>query len=117
MNDAVKEFQEQDSKQKHYYSESEIIAYIDEVSREMGVAEKAGLMAQKLEAHYMKLSRATQNGESQLNEFKAGQQKKLAGQFIRKAERLEKKLKQFKRTLAAFKTQDMFGTEPVVLQD
>jgi hypothetical protein len=56
------------------------------------------------------------NGDAAFCLMKCDEEMKHHDRLIRRAERLETKLQQLKRTLAAFKTGDLFGETSVVLQ-
>ena len=116
MNDSVKEVAEEKPKQHHYTSEEEILGVIKEAQNQRAESEKAALFARKMAEHYTRRSVKARNGEAAILLENADEQLILSAKLIRRAERIEKKLEQLKRTLAAFKTVDMFGNEAVVLQ-
>lgn len=103
-------------RQRHYTTEAEIIAVIDEAIRARAVAEKEALFHLKLADLANRKASTASNGDAAYCLEQCKWEIKEHDRLIRRAERIERKLVQLKHTLAAFRTIDMFGNTGVVLQ-
>lgn len=92
------------TKQIKFETEDEIIGAIDAACRSMKAAEQAGLLHQKMADKFTKDAHHHSNGESAILLERADEELVKSARMIRRAARIERRLKQFKEALAAFRT-------------
>lgn len=105
-------------KQIKFESEDEILGAINEASKSMKAAEQAGLLHRRMAEKFTKDANRHGNGESAILLERADDELCKSAAMIRRAERIERRLKQFKDALAAFRTRTFpFSPDQSVVVD
>jgi hypothetical protein len=106
------------NKQIRYESEEEILAAIDKCVKSMKASEQAGLLHRKVADKHTKDSARYSNGDAAILIERADEELKKSAFMLRRAIRIEDKLRKLKESLAAFRTQSFpFNTDHSVTVD
>lgn len=106
------------TKQIKFETEDEILGAINESSRAMKAAEQAGLLHRKMADKFTKDANKHSNGEASILIERADEELRKSAAMIRRAERIERRLRQYKDALAAFRTRTFpFSPDQSVVVD
>lgn len=104
-------------KQIKFETEAEIMAVIDEATRAMKASEQEALLCERMEKKYLRDAASASNGDAAFLTDQAGEQREKRGKALRRASRIQEKLRHLKEALSAFRTTTMpFVDQSVVLE-